>query len=78
MAQRRDVTLDWTTPIGINNLVRIVVFFLRVESIDLCIISENMSAALAKFMNPAFYKQAWAKTVANAHAKYHPTMRENK
>ena len=53
-------------------------FFLRVESIDLYIISENMSAALAKFMNPAFYKQAWAKTVANAHAKYHPTMRENK
>lgn len=37
-----------------------------------------MSAAAAKLMNPAFYKQGWSKVVANAYAKYHPTVRENK
>mmetsp|Transcript_11794 Transcript_11794/g.27983 ORF Transcript_11794/g.27983 Transcript_11794/m.27983 type:complete len:90 (-) Transcript_11794:118-387(-) len=37
-----------------------------------------MSAAAAKLMNPAFYKQQWANTVARAYAKYHPTVRENK
>lgn len=38
----------------------------------------NMSAAAAKLMNPAFYKQAWSNTVAKAYAKYHPTTRDNK
>mmetsp|Transcript_5702 Transcript_5702/g.14146 ORF Transcript_5702/g.14146 Transcript_5702/m.14146 type:complete len:90 (-) Transcript_5702:428-697(-) len=37
-----------------------------------------MSAAVAKLMNPAFYKQQWANTCARAYAKYHPTIRENK
>ena len=37
-----------------------------------------MSAAAAKLMNPAFYKQAVSNTVAKAYAKYHPTVRENK
>lgn len=37
-----------------------------------------MSAAVAKFMNPAFFKQKWASTCASAYAKYHPTVRANK
>lgn len=37
-----------------------------------------MSAAVAKLMNPSFYKQQWAKTCSRAYAKYHPTTRDNK
>lgn len=36
-----------------------------------------MSAAITKFMNPAFYKQAWSNTCSRAYAKYHPTTRDN-
>ncbi|MGK3741853.1 MAG: hypothetical protein ACI90V_008707 [Bacillariaceae sp.] len=37
-----------------------------------------MSAAITKFMNPAFYKQAWSNTCSRAYAKYHPTTRDNR
>jgi len=37
-----------------------------------------MSAAIQKFMNPAFYKQQWANTCSRAFATYHPTIRANK
>mmetsp|Transcript_114 Transcript_114/g.263 ORF Transcript_114/g.263 Transcript_114/m.263 type:complete len:90 (+) Transcript_114:67-336(+) len=37
-----------------------------------------MSAAAAKLMNPAFYKQALSNISSMAYATYHPTIRANK